>query len=105
MTSFSRYRGDDAPLTAMIAELAQVYALPCAEVQSPPGYRNGERRAYYAAFRMGGHVVVALHCVQIIRLAFLYYMVEDCLHVGTDIRVGILVDGECRRCMLDEKVQ
>jgi hypothetical protein len=54
---------------------------------------------------MSRHVIIALHGVQVIRLALFHQMVEDALHIATHIGVGILVDGERRRGVLDEKMK
>ncbi len=37
---FADYGSDNFPLTSIIAELAQVYALPCSEVQTAVGDRE-----------------------------------------------------------------
>ena len=54
---------------------------------------------------MGGHVVVPLHGMQIIRFAFLHEPVKNTFHVGPNVGIGILVNSEGGGGMLDEKVQ
>lgn len=54
---------------------------------------NGVVEAYAREGRLGvrGHVVVALECVGVIRLAFGHDAVEYALHVSAHVGVGVLV--------------
>lgn len=54
---------------------------------------------------MRRHVVVAFEGVGVIRLAFGHNAVEDALHVGAHIRVGVLIDGESAAGVLHEEVE
>ena len=54
---------------------------------------------------MRRHVVVAFEGVGVIRLAFGHNAVEDALHVGAHIRVGVLIDGESAAGVLYKEVE
>ena len=67
--------------------------MPHAQVQFSVGYgyrygRSGER-----AFGVGRHVVRAFERVVVVRLVFWDKAVENLLHVGPDVGVGVLVYG------------
>ena len=51
------------------------------------------------------HVVSPFEHMVIIRLVFAHYMVHYLLHVRTHVGIGILVDTEGTRRMLDEKIE
>lgn len=90
---------------AIIAEFAEVDALPSAEVQSSVRYRNRQAAADDCAFGVRRHVVVTFEGVLIVRLALFHQAVEDAVHVVTDIRVSILVYAQSATGMLDEQMQ
>ena len=51
------------------------------------------------------HIVVALKRVAVVRFALLDKAVEDGIHINTHVRIGILVNGKSRTCVLDEKIE
>ena len=55
MVALSNNGGDEATGPAVVAELAEVDALPGAEVQAATRDGNGQRDARQHALRMGGH--------------------------------------------------
>ena len=89
----------------MIAELAEIDALPDTYVQTPIGDGDGEAGSAEGCLGMGGHIVIAFACMLVIRFPFLYEAVEDGFHICLYVRVCILVDGEACACMLDEQMQ
>ena len=91
--------------TSVIAELAEVDALPCAEVQLSMGDGDGEAHPEERAFGMRRHVVQSFHGVVVIRFVLLHETVHNLAEVGTHIGIGILVNGESARSVLYEKVQ
>ena len=90
---------------SIIAELAEIDALPSAEVEFAMGDRDGEAYPKERAFGMRRHIVQSLHSVVVIWFVFLHEAVHNLAHVGTHIGIGILVDGESARGMLYEEVQ
>ena len=78
----------------MIAELAEVDALPCSQVKMAA--RDGDVDADAANSTLGvcRHVVGSFEGVHIIGGVLGNQPIEDIGKVGSDIRIGILVDGE-----------
>lgn len=95
----------DAAFAAIVAEFAQVDALPGTEIQFPVRDGNGQAHSEQRAFGMGRHIVPAFHDMFIIRLVFLDDVVHDLVQVGAHIRIGILVDGQCAGSVLDKQVE
>ena len=54
---------------------------------------------------MGGHVVVALVGVDVVGFAFADEAVEDRFQIGAHVGIGVLVEGQTGRGVLDEEVQ
>ncbi len=75
----------------MVAELAQVDSLPCAEVEAATGDGYGDARAYERSFGVGGHVVGAFEGVEVIWLALSDEAVENAFEVGAHVGVGVLI--------------
>ena len=69
------------------------------------GYRDVETYAREGRLGVCRHVVVSFECVGVIRLTFGHNAVEDALHVGAHIRVGVLIDGESAAGVLHEEVE
>ena len=88
--------------STIVAEFAQIDALPCAEVQTATGDGDAEAYSCKTAFGMSRHVIVALEGVVIVRFAFAHEVVIDSLHVVTHVGVGIFVDAEGATGVLDE---
>ena len=89
----------------MVPEFAEIYALPCPEVQPPiaDGDCQGdadERRLY-----VRWHVVCPLVRVQIQAAALRSYPVKGVREVGANVGVEVLVDAQCATCVKDEQVQ
>lgn len=78
----------------MVAELAEVDALPRAEVEMPVGDGDGETRPHKHTLHMRGHVVGPFEGVAVARVVLLDERVEDRLHVGAHVGVAVFVDGE-----------
>ena len=99
------YRSYDATTTTIVAELAEVDALPGAEGKTAIGDGDGETHTEEGALGVGGHVVGTLHGVVIVGLALPHEAVHDLTEVGAHIGVGILVDAESTRGVLHEEVE
>ena len=78
----------------MIAELAEIDSLPCAEVETAVGYRDSYADAKKRTLGMSRHVVRPFHGMLIVWLPLLDDVIEDGFHVGTYIRIVILIDSE-----------
>ena len=99
------HRRYDAAAAAVVAKLAEVYALPGAEVEAAIGDGDGEAYAEEGALGVGGHVVGTLHGVVIVGLVLSHEAVHNLTEVSAHIGVGILVDGQCARGVLHEEVE
>lgn len=69
------------------------------------GYWNVETYTREGRLGVCRHVVITFKCVGVIRLTFGHNAVEDALHVGAHIRVGVLIDGESAAGVLHEEVE
>lgn len=87
-------RSYDATTTSIVAELAEVDALPGAEGKATVGDGDGEAHTEERTLGVGGHVVGTLHRVVIVGLTLPHEAVHDLAEVGAHVGVGILVDGE-----------
>ena len=87
--------GYNAAATTIVAKFAEVDALPCTEIKVSVSDGDGEAHAEEGTFGVGGHIVVSLHGVVIVGLAFPYEMVHNLTEVGAHVGVGIFVDGQC----------
>ena len=101
----SNDRRHNPPSSASVSELAQVDALPDAHVQASVADGDGERGPHQCRFGVRWHVVVALAGMLIVRFAFAHQAVENGCHVRLYVGVGILVDAQRGRCVLDEQMQ
>ena len=88
-----------------VAKLAEVDALPDAHVQPVVGDGDGQACSRQRALGMGGHVVVALACMLVVRFPFLDQAVEDGFQIGLYVGVGVLVQAQSGGGMLDEEVE
>jgi hypothetical protein len=89
---------------AVVAELTEVDALPCAEVQ--PAISNGDGDADTAQRGLGvsRHIVCSFQRMLILRTVLWNQTVEDCFHVHANIRVTVLVDAQSATGVLREDV-
>ena len=67
----------DAAVAAVVAELAEVDALPGPEGEAPIGDGDGEAHTEEGTLGVSGHVVRSLHSVVIVGLAFPHEAVHD----------------------------
>lgn len=84
---------------------AEVDALPGAEGETATGDGDGQRDTAECGLGMGGHIVAALQDVLVGGKVFGCQTIEDGFHVGADIRVTVLVDGQSAAGVLAEEVQ
>gem|GEM_PF-4044329 len=94
-----------AARSSIVAKLAKVNALPCAEIQSAAGDGNSEGWTYQAAFGVSRHVIASFQRMQIVWFVLFHQAIHDLFHITTDIRVRILVDGKSAGRVFDKKVQ
>mmetsp|Transcript_47693 Transcript_47693/g.152882 ORF Transcript_47693/g.152882 Transcript_47693/m.152882 type:complete len:329 (+) Transcript_47693:354-1340(+) len=94
------------PVSADVAVLVEVQALPRPEVEGSMGHRHGHGRAHEGGLDVPRHVVIALHCVleEIPVPRFGADVVECGLHICAHGGVGVLVDREARGGVADEEV-
>jgi len=95
---------NDAARTAVIAVFAQVDSLPDAEHQLAILDGDAERCAEECRLDVGRHVVRSLRRVAV-RKRFRRDSAQRHFQVAGHIRVGILVDDQRRRSVLQEGVQ
>ena len=88
------HRSHHPSRTAIVAEFAEVDALPRAEVQAAVRDGDVEAHAEHAALGVRRHVVRPFERVVVVRGVLRNQVVEDLLHVAPHVRVGVLVDRE-----------
>lgn len=98
-------REDEAAAGNVVAVFAEVNALPGAHVEPPPGDGNGHAAAQHRSLQVGRHVVGPFVVVAVVRGVFGHHAVEVALKVLPHGGVGVLVDGQRGRSVLDEHVQ
>lgn len=93
LVSFTPNSSYDSPRAAMITKLAEVDALPCAQVKMT--VRDGDVDADTADGALGvcRHVVGSFEGVHIIGGVLRNQPIEDVGKVGSHIRISILIDG------------
>lgn len=84
----------------MVAEFAEVDALPCAEVEAAVRDRQGEGRADYHRFDVRRHVVGSFVGMKVIWRVFWHESIEKHVKVMSHVRIGVLIERQRRRCML-----
>ena len=99
------HRCYDAAVATVVAEFAEIDALPGAEVEAATGDGYGEAYAEEGALGVGGHVVGTLHSVLVVGLVLSHEAVHNLTEVSAHVGVGILVDGQCTRGVLHEEIK
>ena len=97
--------GNNFSRSAIVAKLAEVDALPSAEVEAPFGDGDGKAHTEERTLGMRGHIVETLERMFVIRFALSHQAVHNPAHVCAYIRVGILVNGECARSVLHKEIE
>ncbi len=82
---------DDSSGTAIVAELAKIDSLPCAQIELAVGNRNGKADSEEGTLGVGWHVVCSLHGVVIVWFPFLDQVIEDLFHITAHIRVCVFI--------------
>ena len=90
---------------SVVAELAEIDALPGAKVQPSARDGYGDADAAERALGMGGHIVGTLQHMVIVGFVLLDHPVENLFQVRPHIRVGILIDAQGATGVLDEEMQ
>src|SRR5690606_1375388 len=103
--SLALHGGHYGARAAMVAMLAQVNALPCAETKPAIADGNAQAGPEQAGLQVRGQVVAAFISVPVIRFVFGHRVVEITLEIGPHGGIGVFVDRERRRSVLDEQVQ
>ena len=83
--------------SAIVAELTEIDALPCAEIQSPVSNGDVDAHAPDDALRMGGHIVRSFKDVLVVRHVLRHKPVVNRLHVSPHISVPVLAIAFFRR--------
>lgn len=99
------YGCHDFSFASIVSELAEIDALPCAEVETAFGDRYAETDATECALGMGWHIIGTFQNMVVVRFVFLNESVEYLLHIRADIGIGILVDAQRTAGVLYEKVE
>lgn len=97
--------GHDFARAAVVAELAEVNALPCSEIEPSVGDGYGERRSGNNGFGMGRHVVGPFKGVEVVGRTFRHKFVEYGVEVLPHVGVGVFVQRQGRRGVLYQQVQ
>lgn len=92
---FSHHGSHDAPAAAIVAEFAEVDALPRAESKMMCGDWNRYAHTEKRRLGMGWHIVKPLKRMLVIWLTLTHKAIHDARHVATHVGVGIFVD--CKR--------
>lgn len=92
---FSHHGSHDAPAAAIVAEFAEVDALPRAESKAMCGDWNRNAHTEKRRLGMGWHIVKPLKRMLVIWLTLTHKAIHDARHVATHVGVGIFVD--CKR--------
>jgi hypothetical protein len=90
---------------AVAAEFAEVDPLPGAELKPVVGYGNVDGYPKRGGFYVGRHVVGAFVGVGVAGVVFGDPAADEGFEVGTDGWVGVLVNGEGGRRVVDEQVE
>ena len=98
-------RDDDRARAAVVAVLAEVDPLPGAEREAPVADRDRHRRADQQRLDVRGHVVGPLGRVLEVGRVLRHRAREPALHVAAHVGIGVLVDRQRRRGVLDEQVR
>ena len=93
----SNDRSHHLPCSAVVAELTEIDALPCSEVQSPVSNGNVDAYACYDALCVSRHVVRPFKDVSVVRHILRHKPVVDCLHVSSHIWIPVLAIAFFRR--------
>ncbi len=100
---FSPQRQHQSSAAAAVAMLAQINALPGTKLELAAVDGNRHAAAQERRFNVRRHVVgtfAGMHVREILRSD----RVEAGLHIGSHVAVGIFVDGQRRRGVLDKNV-
>jgi hypothetical protein len=87
--------------------LVQIDPLPCAQSEAPLPDRNIETRTHETRLDVPGHVIVTFGSVSKGTVAIplgRYQLVQGSFHIATHVRIGVFVDGQTGRRVLNEQV-
>lgn len=90
---------------AVLAMLTEIDSLPSSEPEPSLPYRQGERAADQDGFDVRGHIVWPLQGVLIVGSAFRNHLMEMAFQISANIRVGILIDRQGGRGMLEKEME
>jgi len=102
---FTVQGGEDFTGTAMITVLAQINTLPGTQCQSPCRHRQTDLTTKHAGLEVRREVVQAFVVMLIAVCSLWDQTIEKSLAVATYRRIGVLVDGQRRRGMLQPQMQ
>lgn len=101
---FSVERQDEGAAGGVVAVFAEVDTLPGSQGGSAFADGDGNAAAEHAGFHMGGHVIGAFDGMDVGE-RFGDGMVHSSLEIGPHIGIGIFINGERCRGVLNEDVQ
>ena len=88
----------------VVAELAEIDALPSSQVQLAIGDGDGDADTTQRRFGVGRHIVGTFQRMLILRTILRNQAVEDSFHIHANIRVTVLVDAQSAAGVLREDV-
>jgi hypothetical protein len=94
-------------ITTCIPMLVQVNPLPRSQSEPPVTDGNIETRAHETRFDVPRHVIVAFHGMSKGAVAIPlggHQLVQGGFEIDTHVRIGVFIDGQTRRCVLNEQV-
>ena len=86
----SNDRSHHLPCSAVVAELTEIDALPCSEVQSPVSNGNVDAHARNDALSVSWHIIGPLKDVSVVRNILRHKPVVNRLHVSSHIWIPVL---------------
>lgn len=89
----------------MVPEFTQIDSLPGPKVQAPVCYGDGHRLSGKGRFNVCRHIVGPFKCMDIMPGAFGNELVENCFKVNAHRGIGVFVDRQSGRCVLNKKMQ
>lgn len=92
-----------SPVPAVVAVFPQEDSLPRTECHPSVEDRNRQRGGCQRSFDMRRHVVRTLGGVSVERVVFRYQAVEPPFEIAARRRVGILLDRQAGRCVLEKQ--
>src|SRR5690606_24864113 len=104
LKTFALQGGEHPASAPVVAVLAEVDTLPGAQRQPPIGYRQAHVATEQAGFEMGRQIVRPFVIMLVTAFALGHQAVEETLEIAPDRAIGVLVDGQRGRGVLQPEV-